>query len=203
MKIISLIADTLFPPRNSERTIRSLTQTTVRTMYHEETVSGITALSSYRDPLMQALITENKYFCSKHASQCLATLLQHWLQTKPGTITLLPIPLSAKRQKTRGYNQVTNILKALPANEFVTINTSLLIRARHTTPQTDLNREDRLKNLRGAFTCDTDALYAYTNTTIVVVDDVLTTGATMKEANAILTASLHPSSSVLCVAIAH
>jgi ComF family protein len=203
MKILVDIFDALFPPRKTQLLLRSVSEIEITKIYSPTQTHDTVCLSSYKEPLIKALITENKYFTNKAARRYLAVLLEQWLSTHQATLVLVPIPLSAKRERDRGYNQVTVILAAISHHHNVTIDTTLLTRTRHTIAQTTLNREERLTNLSTAFCCDGKKVQSYKQSTIVIIDDVLTTGATMAAAKAALAPHLHPSSKILCLALAH
>jgi ComF family protein len=91
---------------------------------------------------------------------------------------LVPVPLHAARRSDRGYNQAERIAEALAAH-VAGCRTEFLLRKRHeTVSQTRLGRQDRRKNVAGAFVVaegmSVDPMKRY-----VVIDDVLTTGATL------------------------
>lgn len=203
MKILVQIFDALFPPRATQLLVRSVTSPDITTYYLPRRIQNTLCLSSYQEPLIRALITENKFYGSVTARTHLATLLETLLGTQTSAIVLVPIPLSARRARERGYNQVTVVLQSLPPKESVTIDTTLLKRSRHTLAQTTLKREDRLKNLTGAFICDGEKTQSYKNSTFIIIDDVLTTGATMLAARAAIEPHLHPTSTVVTLALAH
>ena len=203
MKILTLIFDTIFPPRVTEVLLREVTELKIKSRFLPHRIQHTICLSTYKEPLIRALITENKYHESEDARKHLATLLELWLHEQTIPVVLIPIPLSAKRERTRGYNQVTVVLKALSQSPTTSIDTTLLKRNRHTTAQTTLNREDRLKNLTSAFSCDTQKVYSYRHCALVIVDDVFTSGATMKAAHAAIAPHLHPTTTLLCLAFAH
>lgn len=90
---------------------------------------------------------------------------------------LVPIPLSAERLAQRGFNQAQAIAQALAESSGVAVHNRLLRRARHTTAQAELDSDQRRENLAGAFQCR-----AASPTRVALVDDVMTTGATLRAA---------------------
>lgn len=97
---------------------------------------------------------------------------------------LVPIPLGRKRLRTRGYNQAERLAAALARQDGHVVRTDLLVRRRDTATQTRLAPEARRANIGGAF-----AVRASVPPRVVLVDDVLTTGATLLEAAAALRAA--------------
>lgn len=109
-----------------------------------------------------------------------------WLQgaralTRPDV--LLPVPLHWYRQWRRSYNQAELLARQL-ARAFpgLQVNSGLLRRKRATAAQSGMNARQRARNLRGAFT----ATGSCDNLRVALVDDVLTTGATAREAASVL-----------------
>lgn len=103
-----------------------------------------------------------------------------------GADITLPLPLSPQRLAERGYNQSLLLARALPAPG---LHTDLLIRTRHTSPQRAMTREQRLKSLRGAFAVNTLRTSAIRGRRVILVDDVMTTGATLNAAASALRAA--------------
>ncbi|PYO89526.1 MAG: ComF family protein [Gemmatimonadetes bacterium] len=95
-----------------------------------------------------------------------------------GPSALVPIPLAPKRLRERGYNQSEMLARALARQWRIPVLVDLLVRTRETPTQTTLTPETRLANVAGAFTAGTAFRWA----TLVLVDDVFTTGATLAEA---------------------
>jgi ComF family protein len=91
---------------------------------------------------------------------------------------LVPVPLHADRLRERGYNQALELARPLAAALQIPLRDDLLLRTRATSAQSNLDAIARRKNLRGAFSVAADAaLPAH----VAVVDDVMTTGATLRE----------------------
>jgi ComF family protein len=91
---------------------------------------------------------------------------------------LVPVPLHPAKHRSRGYNQAELIAKAVQAAFPATRIDNCLRRIRRTPSQTFLSRVQRQRNMRGAFTCS----MAPEARRIILVDDVLTTGATLNAA---------------------
>ena len=97
---------------------------------------------------------------------------------------LVPIPLHWRRRWSRTYNQAELLAKVVARQlkkqgRTIPVNCDLL-RVRHTEPQTSLARSHRLLNLRGAFAARVDADYSGKH--ICLIDDVTTTGTTLRVA---------------------
>jgi competence protein ComFC len=101
---------------------------------------------------------------------------QDVLQMLHGAI-LVPVPLHVGRYRERGYNQ-SEWLAELFADESGALVQDILVRLRDTGTQTALDREARRKNVRGAFALRR-GVQIYGNVEYVLVDDVITTGATL------------------------
>ena len=92
---------------------------------------------------------------------------------------LVPVPLSAKRTRERGYNQSLHLARALAARWSLPVWDNVLTRTRHTETQTRLTPGDRLRNVSGAFSAPASARQMLRGAHVVVVDDVVTTAATL------------------------
>ena len=103
------------------------------------------------------------------------------LEPLTGRVSLIPVPLGARRARERGYNQSERIAGALGRLLGIPVRTDILCRVRETRTQTALTPEARRANLDGAFACAGAAGMA-----VVLVDDVFTTGATLVSAGAAL-----------------
>ena len=107
----------------------------------------------------------------------LAPLLAGLLLPKLGTLDIdcvVPVPLSPARLRERGYNQAVEIARHLDRGR---LELELCVRERDTPAQVELPYAERKRNVRGAFRCTR----ALPGARIAVVDDVMTTGATLDE----------------------
>lgn len=89
------------------------------------------------------------------------------------------VPLHKKRERQRTYNQSQIIAKYIAKTLRIQLSSDLVIRARYTSTQTLLNFRERSQNLSGAFEAMNELKLK--NKTILLVDDVMTTGATVNE----------------------
>ena len=111
---------------------------------------------------------------------------------------LVPIPLHPGRERQRGYNQALILADELGVCMDVPVKPELLFRIKRRPPQARLEIEKRLRNVQGVFAVGDET---YTPERILLVDDVVTTGATAKEAKATLESVGHTVVGV--VALAH
>ena len=110
---------------------------------------------------------------------------------------LIPIPLSPERMRERGYNPAAQLAKYLRPDK---LQLHCLQRVRHTPAQSDLTRAQRLRNLRGAFAVAARMQSQIAGRTVLLVDDVMTTGATFTMASRSLLQSGAAQVNVLCLA---
>jgi ComF family protein len=92
---------------------------------------------------------------------------------------LVPIPLGKTRERERGHNQALELARALGSKLGIAVDAGTLRRGRETTTQTDLTRAERWRNVAGAFRAQGGAVRGRQ---VALVDDVLTTGATLAAA---------------------
>ena len=92
---------------------------------------------------------------------------------------VIPVPLHLTRLRWRGFNQSLILARAIGQHINTPVDPWLLSRTRPTPPQTQLSKEDRRANVRGAFGVNTPALAK--GKRLLLVDDVYTSGATVEE----------------------
>ena len=97
---------------------------------------------------------------------------------------IIPIPLSLTRLREREFNQAQIIAAKISESLQIPLLNNALKRVRHSRPQAELSREERLNNLKGAFAANNKEIINGKN--ILLIDDVLTTGATASEASRVL-----------------
>lgn len=119
-------------------------------------------------------------------AQALAQLMRH----APGAEllmescdVLLPIPVSGPRLAERGFNQSALLAQHLAPHK---LNATCLQRRQHTEAQSHLSRAQRLHNLDQAFILDPDALHRIQGRHVLLIDDVMTTGTTLRQAAQLL-----------------
>jgi ComF family protein len=97
---------------------------------------------------------------------------------------IIPVPLHRKRKKIRGFNQAKVIAEELARLKEIKLEEGVLKKVKNVPPQTLLEMDERKENVSGAFrVVDEDKIKGKT---IILVDDVYTTGSTVKECSAVL-----------------
>ncbi len=201
MQLLTAICDVIFPSTESERVIRSAADSSVSNIYSPGRYQGIIYLSSYSEKIIQSAITENKFHNNKQAAKLLGGILDFWINRQTDPLVFIPIPLSFERQRKRGHNQVTTILRATSSQPVVIGD--YLIRDINTRPQSELSRADRLNNVGDIFRVNKKSLTLPNKANVVLIDDVVTTGATMKAARATLAPHIPAGARLITLAIAH
>lgn len=139
--------------------------------------------ASYADPAVQDLVRALKFRHVAAAAGPLADLLAAFLEgagvaPRPGTL-IVPVPLGARRRRTRGYNQAELIARRLAARFALPVDAEGLVRVRNTPAQSELPAAWRAENLAFAFRADPAAVRGRP---VWLVDDVTTSGATFRAA---------------------
>jgi ComF family protein len=94
---------------------------------------------------------------------------------------LLPVPLSPERLRERGYNQSHELAKALARRRGLRCDPGLLLRVRHNERQAALKLDARAANVRGVFAVEPLRAARLRGTRVALLDDVMTSGATLYE----------------------
>lgn len=103
---------------------------------------------------------------------------------------LIPVPLHRKRLKKRGYNQAFLLAKAIGQYTDVPVFDKLVARTKNTVPLKRLNPQERQNNLKKAFhIVGNDVKLIETMQSVIIVDDIYTTGSTIDEVASVLLAA--------------
>ena len=152
------------------------------------TMEGLTCLWAY-EGIAKKLIKQAKYkYYYDYLNELMGEVggreelfyLNKFLDSKP---IVVPVPLHPKRQRERGFNQAEVIALSLASRHKLSLNSHLLQRVRDTGRQVERSREERLKAMSDAFKINPN--FQISNS-VLLVDDVWTTGATMSEAAKVL-----------------
>ena len=135
------------------------------------------AVFVYGFPL-DRLVPRFKFHRDLAAGRLMADLMAGALASAPRPDALVPVPLHARRIRQRGYDQALELARPLAAALALPLRADLLQRIRATAAQSELDAGQRQRNLARAFAvADQAALPAH----VALVDDVMTTGATLDE----------------------
>ena len=113
-------------------------------------------------------LIKNKEFCEKVKSYDI----------------IMPVPISKKRFKERGYNQSLLIAKYIAQNLKIDLENNCLYKHKNIIEQSKLNKEDRQHNIQGVYTLKNGSIL--TNKSILLIDDIYTTGSTVNECSRVL-----------------
>ena len=112
--------------------------------------------------------------------------------------TIIPVPISKKRRKERGYNQSELIASEISKNIEISYVNQCLFKTKNIVEQSKLGKEERLKNIQGAYQLYKPEIIK--NKKILLVDDIYTTGSTVNECSKILNQAKPKKIGVLTIA---
>jgi ComF family protein len=159
----------------------------------EREIEGdIWAVFDYKDPVVKKAIWEMKYHHKRYIGDKLGQLLYEYMiedisdikmDVSGRSIYVVPTPISNSKTKVRGYNQALVIAKGFCSSGesgVMELQNGIVFKKVDTIPQAKItNRKRRLENVRGVF--EVKDAEAVRGRTIIVIDDVTTTGGTMLE----------------------
>jgi len=166
----------------------------------ESCLDGVLSAVDYEQPLVRKLIKTLKYNFIKAVSEILARLLILFLidllfkskgkvlpqiLIKTGDVLFIPVPLHSRRKRWRGFNQAEEIGRPVAKYFNAVIHTDVLIRKENNQPQVKLKEQARLENIKDCFAINSKAV-AVKNKLVFLIDDVVTTGATLNECAKVL-----------------
>lgn len=212
MNLFRTILDAIIPPHDDARIASAITTSDLAALAIPRTARSVFAIFPYQDRRVRAMVRAIKFYGETDVLEPLGTIAAEHLVgilededlEKRRTI-MAPIPASPARQRKRGYNQAERIARAihahLPSDFPIEYVPNLLAREdRETQVRTTVSRTD---NVRGAFYLPTGSTIYGTvrGSRIILIDDVVKTGATIKDATRALKAA--GVKSVIAFAIAH
>jgi len=140
----------------------------------------------YEPPVVDC-IYQLKYTPKPHVGKSLGVLLGAFALEVLGGIddpVLLPVPLHKKRLRQRGFNQSLILAKEAAKTIRGELDFTSLQRTRFTSPQVDLQKKERIRNVKGAFGLSSPEKFQ--GRQVILVDDVATTGSTLNECARVL-----------------
>ncbi len=153
--------------------------------------------------IAQSLIHALKYKSNTEVADLLGVLMAQYILAAKwpiGNAILVSVPLNPKRLAQRGYNQSALIANAIGKQLQVPTSDAIIYRTRNTETQTKKTRMERLQNVQEAFTItDTEK---FQNKHVILIDDVITSGATLESCITAFSNIPNLHISVLCAAIA-
>ena len=201
MTCLNTILDMVFPVNclscletGSYFCLKCISETPVA---ERESAEWIFPVFDYRHPPVKKALWLLKYKNKKKLAKVFAEILHGKILEELSDLSimnnfrnpiLIPIPLSKKRYRERGYNQAELICKELVKldnNINFKLETDILIKPQDTEHQARIrNKKERMKNIMGSFAVKNENLIKSKN--IILIDDILTTGATLTEARKVL-----------------
>lgn len=142
---------------------------------------GVACAVTYEFPV-DALVRALKYHGRLAAARPLAGILARALTQEPLPDIVVPLPLSDARLVERGYNQAAEIARLLSGPWRTATGRGILGRTGHARPQATLSLDARRRNVKGTFEC----IKNVGGLRIAILDDVMTSGATLDEAARVL-----------------
>lgn len=157
------------------------------------------ALGDYAPPLRE-IILQFKFKGITTPAQLMAELL--WRQfgdrlDKFKPVVLVPIPLHPSRENQRGYNQAALLADQLAELMKVEVANNLIFRIEKRKPQASLSLKERMKNIKGVFEASPAEGPRHS---LLLIDDVVTSGATVLEATRVLTDAGYEVAAIIAIA---
>jgi ComF family protein len=142
---------------------------------HEPSYDRTHALFRYAYPI-DALLQHYKYNNALYLSQTFGQLLSQQIVDFDINV-IIPMPLHPIRLKERGFNQSLEVAKIIAKQLNIDLDITSCQRVKNTPPQASLALKERVKNMKGAFECSAN----FSGNHIMLIDDVMTTGASLNE----------------------
>ena len=201
MKFFQILLDLIYPPRcmfchqflaKGEKAVCRSCRGSLKVLEEREriqTLQGLalcTSLLRYEGSVRDAILRYKFHALSFYSKEFASMMAEYMTESELACDLITWVPLSRKRKRSRGYDQAGLLAKEL-AKRIEIPCTCLLVKKRNAAPQSGSGgREARKKNISNAYRLrkKTD----FTGKTILLVDDIVTTGATLEECAAVLSA---------------
>ena len=155
-------------------------------------LNGLVVIGDYNDKLLQEIIKSIKYDFAENLSPCLRPFISSYFSGRGGypfgDFALIPVPLYRRRFLERGFNQAELICQEIYGLFSNLIVDDLLARKKYLRPQAGLSAEKRFVNISNNFELNKKTRLKSLPKSVLLVDDVFTTGATMLECSKVLKA---------------
>lgn len=184
--ISNILQTDLVCPRCEKQAIGGQTHPICKRKYG---LDGLWSLGIYQNPLRKA-IKQLKYSrVSTLAETLVDILLEYWVKYQPFVLdqikkdqgigwVVIPVPLHSWRENNRGFNQ-SSLIGQLLSKKLGLAYSEALNRIRYTKPQVALKSQSRHSNIRNAFSINSQ--FSIVNSQFLLIDDVWTTGSTLRE----------------------
>ncbi len=188
------VADALFPVHPAEREALAMDESGLFKLLPRAIDAPIPEACSvfhYKDERVFHLVWSIKYKKSLKGASLAAHALFRILRSfesvipKDMRILIIPMPITKARRRERGFNQcelIADAIARLDSDKHFLFAHDLLIRVRHTSRQTLKDRRERLKSIQDTFAVNPRSDLNRSDLFVVVIDDVITTGSTMRDA---------------------
>lgn len=188
------LLDTIAPPDPNIQAIHMAGIHGFTQLLRPRETNGVVSFFPYKDEKVKAALIELKTHHNQSIAHIVGSSLYEALvhrireETSNNKVLLFPLPITKKKRRQRGWNQCDLIVAAIGAvdtENMLEVRTDILIKHRDTDDQVGKDRQERFKNV--ANTCHVEKPDIVGGRTIIVIDDIVTTGATLQEAKRALT----------------
>ena len=213
-RVLEIILNFLLPPSETEKRIGKITEAELVGKLSPSRIQGVPFaenLFKYRDRDIKDLIWALKYYRKNDVAKLfgdfmyehiLGSIGENMYLTDWSSPILIPIPISSKRKRERGFNQAESIaieiLKCDSENAFSILCDVLQRKSGESHQAHTHSKQERRKNMKDSFYINN--IEKIKNKNIILIDDVITTGATVSEARKVLLRAGAKKIKAICIA---
>lgn len=201
------LIELVFPESDIAKQVRNMSDQELKNLVSISTPLHKTfCLYSYQNPLVKEIVWQIKYYENNELTEKMGCLMADMIHSHiPNNILkqslIIPLPLSKEREEERGYNQAEELAQIISNRLTIPYKNNLILKHRHTESQTYKNKAERMTNLKDSFLCTEEIKNIPPHTPLIILDDVITTGATTSEVTKIL--NLEGFTQIYRIALAH